>query len=277
MQRGREHLKARPFLKWAGGKWGLLSQYEPFFPRDWGTYHEPFLGGGAVFFHLAQVYPERGFVLSDINADLVNAYCCVRDRVEEVVALLAYHQAHHSRDYYYALRASKPVDPVQRAARLIYLNKTCYNGLYRENASGEFNVPLGRYRNPRICDADNLRAASRVLQRAKILVQSFEQVLERAQPGDFVYLDPPYYPVSETSSFTAYSQYAFGQAEQIRLREVFGILADRGVHVLLSNSDCTFVRELYRGYPIHTIVASRAINCHGRKRGPVTEVLVLSR
>jgi DNA adenine methylase len=109
------------------------------------------------------------------------------------------------------------------------------------------------------------------------LVQSFEQVLERAQPGDFVYLDPPYYPVSETSSFTAYSQYAFGQAEQIRLREVFGILADRGVHVLLSNSDCPFVRELYRGYPIHTIVASRAINCHGRKRGPVTEVLVLSR
>jgi len=272
-------VKARPFLKWAGGKGQLLSQYEPFFPRQWNTYHEPFLGGGAVFFHLAQGIPRglRRFLLSDINPELVNVYCCVRDHVEEVISLLSRHQAQHSRDYYYAMRSARLEDPVQRAARLIYLNKTCFNGLYRENARGEFNVPLGRYRNPRICDAENLRAASQVLQRAEIAVQPFWQVLERAEPGDFVYLDPPYHPVSASSSFTAYSRYAFGEAEQVQLRDVFVALANRGVQVLLSNSDCPFVRELYRGYPIHTIVASRAINSQGHKRGPITEVLVSSK
>jgi len=271
-------IKARPFLKWAGGKAQLLSQYEPFFPRAWNTYHEPFLGGGAVFFHLAQGIPSgsRHFVLSDINPELVNVYRCVRDHVEELIALLSHHQAHHSRDYYYTIRAARFEDPAQRAARLLYLNKTCFNGLYRENSRGEFNVPLGRYRNPRICDAENLRAVARVLQGVEITVQPFWQVLERAEPGDFVYLDPPYYPLSASSSFTAYSRFAFGEAEQIRLREVFGTLADRGVQVLLSNSDCPFVRELYRDYPIQTISASRAINAQGHKRGPITEVLVLS-
>ncbi|MFS8865457.1 DNA adenine methylase [Synechococcus sp. H55.9] len=268
-------VRARPFLKWAGGKGQLLSQYEPFFPRNWNTYHEPFLGGGAVFFHLAQGIPRR-FVLSDINPELVNVYCCLRDRVEEIIALLSHHQAHHSREHYYTIRATRFADPVQRAARLIYLNKTCFNGLYRENSRGEFNVPLGRYRHPRICDAENLRAVARVLQGVEIAVQPFWQVLERAEPGDFVYLDPPYHPLSASSSFTAYSRFAFGETEQIRLREVFGTLADRGVQVLLSNSDCPFVRELYRDYPIQTIVASRAINCQGHKRGPITEVLVLS-
>ncbi len=283
-------VRARPFLKWAGGKGQLLSQYEPFFPCNWNTYHEPFLGGGAVFFHLALRVGgreslgsspltrtgSRRFVLSDINPELVNVYRCLRDQVEEVIALLNYHQAHHSRDHYYTVRAARFADPVQRAARLLYLNKTCFNGLYRENSRGEFNVPLGRYRNPRICDAENLRAVARVLQGVEIAVQPFWQVLERAEPGDFVYLDPPYHPLSASSSFTAYSRFAFGEAEQIRLREVFGTLADRGVQVLLSNSDCPFVRELYRDYPIQTIVASRAINCQGHKRGPITEVLVLS-
>ena len=319
-------VKARPFLKWAGGKGQLLSQYEPFFPRTWNTYHEPFLGGGAVFFHLAhrvsvaeqhrvsvaeqhrvsvaeqQGIPKdsvrvarsrqrcgatsrqrcgattgsRHFVLSDINPELVNVYRCVRDHVEALIALLSHHQAHHSPNHYYTIRAARFEDPVQRAARLLYLNKTCFNGLYRENSRGEFNVPLGRYRNPRICDAENLRAAARVLQGVEIAVQPFWQVLERAKPGDFVYLDPPYYPLSASSSFTAYSRFTFGKAEQIHLREVFGTLADRGVQVLLSNSDCPFVRELYRDYPIQTISASRAINAQGHKRGPITEVLVLS-
>ncbi|MEN9224964.1 MAG: DNA adenine methylase [Thermostichus sp. HHBFW_bins_43] len=284
--------KARPFLKWAGGKGQLLSQYESFFPHEWGTYHEPFLGGGAVYFHLAQ--RDRGslgswnfsvggqarqnpaYRLSDINPELVNVYCCVRDRVEELIAQLTLHQAHHSRDYYYTIRAAHSEDPLWRAARLLYLNKTCFNGLYRENSRGEFNVPLGRYRNPRICDAENLRAAARVLQGTEISVQPFWQVVERAQPGDFVYLDPPYHPLSASSSFTAYSRFAFGEPEQIRLREVFVTLASQGVQVMLSNSDCPFVRKLYQGYSIQTISASRAINSRGSKRGRIAEVLVLS-
>jgi DNA adenine methylase len=279
--------KARPFLKWAGGKGQLLSQYEPFFPNEWGTYHEPFLGGGAVFFHLAQRGSPRDpnprrFTLSDINPELVNVYCCVRDQVEDLIALLSHHQAHHSQDYYYAIRAAHSArgtefsDPLWRAARLLYLNKTCFNGLYRENSRGEFNVPLGHYRNPRICDAENLRAAAQVLQGVEITVQPFWQIVERAKPGDFVYLDPPYHPISASSSFTAYSRFAFGEPEQIQLREVFVALANQGVQVLLSNSDCPFVRELYQEYSIKTISASRAINSRGNKRGRIPEVLILS-
>lgn len=283
--------KARPFLKWAGGKGQVLSQYDPFFPKEWGTYHEPFLGGGAVFFHLAQQRgaaaqqtgsepsrpssPPFPAILSDINPELVNVYRCVRDHVEEVIAQLAWHQAHHSAEYYYQLRAAEGGDPIWRAARLLYLNKTCFNGLYRENSRGQFNVPLGRYRNPRICDADNLRAAARVLQGVELLVQPFWQVLQRAKPGDFVYLDPPYYPLSSSSRFTAYSRFPFGEAEQRQLRDVFAALVDQGVQVMLSNSDCPFIRELYRGFPICTISASRAINSQGHKRGPISEVLIL--
>ncbi|MEN9204017.1 MAG: DNA adenine methylase [Thermostichus sp. DG_1_6_bins_120] len=276
-QGSQEDKKARPFLKWAGGKGQLLSQYEPFFPQEWGTYHEPFLGGGAVFFHLAQRHSNPPFraILSDINPELVNVYCCVRDHVEDLITLLADHQAQHSKDYYYALRAADSPDPLWRAARLLYLNKTCFNGLYRENAQGQFNVPLGRYRNPRICDGDNLRAAARVLQGVELLVEPFWQILERAKPGDFVYLDPPYYPLSASSSFTAYSRYPFGEAEQRQLREVFGALVHQQVQVMLSNSDCPFVRELYRDFPIVTISAARAINSQAHKRGPILEVVVL--
>ncbi|MCF2971668.1 DNA adenine methylase [Synechococcus sp. Nb3U1] len=285
--------KARPFLKWAGGKGQLLSQYEPFFPQEWGTYHEPFLGGGAVFFHLAQrqrpldgptkfpidPQPNPPFqaTLSDINPELVNVYRCVRDQVEDLIAQLTLHQAQHSSDYYYALRAAKAQDSLWRAARLLYLNKTCFNGLYRENSRGHFNVPLGRYRNPRICDADNLRAASQVLQGIELAVQPFWQILERVKPGDLVYLDPPYHPLSSSSSFTAYSHFSFGEAEQRQLREVFGALVQQQVQVMLSNSDCPFVRELYRGFPVYTISASRAINSQGHKRGRIPEVLVLGR
>jgi len=265
---------ARPFLKWAGGKAQLLDQFSPHFPRHWKTFYEPFLGGGAVFFRLAQTYPERRYVLSDLNPELINAYVCVRDQVEDLIALLQEHQARHGRDYYYALRASKPTDPVQRAARLIYLNKTCFNGLYRENSRGEFNVPLGRYKNPTICDASGLRAASRVLQGVELHVRPFEWVVEQAEAGDFVYFDPPYYPVSATSNFTGYNGCGFGEADQVRLRDVFVSLAGRGVQVLLSNSDCEFVRQLYRDFVIYSVAAKRCINSRAERRGAVGEVLV---
>lgn len=264
--------KATPFLKWAGGKGRLLAQYAPYFPRDAGTYYEPFCGGGAVFFARA---PERA-VLADINPELVNVYTCVRDDVEGVIARLREHAAQHNSIYYYTVRAQQPGDlaPVARAARLIYLNHTCFNGLYRENARGEFNVPLGRYTNPAICDAANLRAACRALQGAAILHAPFDHVLERALPGDLVYFDPPYVPLSATSRFTSYSRHTFGPAEQTHLRDVFAELARRGVRALLSNSDCAVTRDLYRDFPIVTITAARAINARADRRGKISEILV---
>ncbi|MCG9893478.1 MAG: DNA adenine methylase [Thermosynechococcaceae cyanobacterium MS004] len=261
----------RPFLKWAGGKSRLIVQYQPFLPQAFDTYYEPFLGGGALFFYLR---PQRA-VLSDINPELVNVYTCVRDRVEELIEQLTHHAAHHGQDYYYQMRAETPEPPVARAARLIYLNKTCFNGLYRVNAQGQFNVPMGRYSNPKICDRDLLQAASEALQSATIVQRSFHQILEaNITPQDFVYFDPPYQPLSVTSNFTGYSRDAFTAAHQIQLRDIFAQLAQHQVQVLLSNSDCPFIRELYQDFPIQTIHAARAINVHAQKRGKINEVLV---
>nr|WP_290228227.1 DNA adenine methylase [Trichocoleus desertorum] len=264
----------RPFLKWAGGKNQLIPQYQAYFPfpRKFKTYYEPFLGGGAVFFHLL---PGRG-VLTDINPELVNVYCCVRDQVEPLTQLLQKHQQNHSYDYYYQVRAEKPNTELERAARLIYLNKTCFNGLYRENSKGDFNVPMGRYKNPGICNADLLRSVSIALRSIIIEIKPFEAVLQHATHEDFVYFDPPYYPLSPTSNFTAYSRYAFEQEHQVRLRDVFVELANRGVKVMLSNSDCEFIRELYQGFNIYAIAAARSINSKASKRGKITEVLVTS-
>lgn len=263
----------RPFLKWAGGKGQLLNQYLPYFPQAYNTYYEPFLGGGAVFFHLR---PQQA-VLTDINPELVNVYCCVRDRVEPLIQLLMHHQERHGDPYYYQVRAEVPENRVARAARLIYLNKTCFNGLYRVNSQGMFNVPIGRYQKPMICQPDLLRAASRTLQGCQIAIKPFETVLEQADgEKDFVYFDPPYHPLSQTSNFTAYSQFTFGPQEQIRLRDTFTILAQRGVKVMLSNSDCPFIRELYQDFPIHAVVASRAINSNPQRRGKISELLITS-
>lgn len=262
----------RPFLKWAGGKSQLIQQYICHFPQGYQTYYEPFLGGGAIFFHLL---PQRA-VLTDINPALVNVYECVRDRVEELIDLLQKHERSHSLEHYYQTRSTHTGTNLERAARLIYLNKTCFNGLYRENNKGEFNVPMGKYKNPAICQADLLRSVSRSLKSVAIAIQPFDAVLDYATPNDFVYFDPPYHPISATSNFTAYSRYSFDSTDQERLHDVFGQLAKRGVKVMLSNSDCPFVRELYQGFNIHTISASRTINSNAQKRGKITEVLVTS-
>lgn len=267
---------ARPFLKWAGGKSKLISQYIPYFPSKFVTYYEPFLGGGAVFFYLAgaQVFPA---ILSDINSELVNAYCCVRDRVEELIFLLELHQTNHSKHYYYQVRSREHGTDIEKAARLIYLNKTCFNGLYRENSKGEFNVPMGKYKNPLICNAAGLRSASATLQLTKIENRPFDVILDDAKTEqDFVYFDPPYYPLSNTSNFTAYSREAFNELDQIRLRDTFAELARRGVKVMLSNSDCSLIRELYQDFNIHEISAARAINSNAKKRGKIFELLVTS-
>lgn len=268
---------ARPFLKWAGGKSRLLEQYQPFLPSEYARYHEPFLGGGALFFHLAPQLHQQGkkAFLSDLNPELVNVYQCVRDRVQPLIESLAQHQARHSETHYYQVRATLETDSVARAARFIYLNKTCYNGLYRENSKGHFNVPIGRYKNPKICAPDLLKAASAALQIAEISERPFTAVIEKAHSHqDFVYFDPPYHPLSETSKFTAYSRYRFGEEEQTALKEVIERLQDRTVTVLASNSDCPFIRELYADFKTETITAARSINSKASKRGKITEVLV---
>ena len=269
----QQTISPRPFLKWAGGKGKLIQQYIPYFPKSFKSYYEPFLGGGAIFFYLN----PHSAVLTDINPELVNAYRCVRDKVEELISVLEEHQLRHCKDYYYQVRQDQCTTNIEKAARLIYLNKTCFNGLYRENSKGEFNVPIGKYKNPKICNPALLRSVSVALQNAQITVRAFEEILEYASNwDDFVYFDPPYYPLSPTSNFTAYSRYSFSQDDQRRLKYVFAELAERGVKVMLSNSDCEFIRELYRDFNISSITASRLINSNGTKRGKITEVLITS-
>jgi DNA adenine methylase len=272
----KSQVLARPFLKWAGGKSRLIPQYSQHFPKQFTNYYEPFLGGGAVFFHLQ----PKSAVLTDINGELINAYCCVKDKVEKLIELLEVHHLEHNqcqKDYYYWVRSHSYKKDIERAARLIYLNKTCFNGLYRENSKGEFNVPMGRYKNPMICNADLLRSVSALLKPVTIEERHFDDVLNYANSQeDFVYFDPPYFPINDTSYFTSYSRDSFTKDDQVRLRDVFVTLASRGVKVLLSNSDCEFIRELYRGFKIKPILAARAINSKGKLRGKVAEVLIVS-
>lgn len=263
---------ARPFLKWAGGKGQLLGELRSQIPARYGRYFEPFLGGGALFF---DVLPKKG-VLSDVNAEIVGCYIAVRDQVEELIRALKAHR--YDARHYYAVRGTDPNSllPVERAARTIFLNKTGFNGLYRVNRSGKFNVPFGRYAKPLICDESNLRACSVALAHTEISVCDFEKTAGRARAGDFVYFDPPYVPVSRTATFTAYAPGGFGAEAQERLSRVFRRLADRKVHVLLSNSDVPAIRELYASYRTCVVKASRTINSNASRRGPVSEVLVSS-
>lgn len=272
-----ETIPPRPFLKWVGGKGQLLLKYLPYQPQNFETYYEPFLGGGAMFFYLQ---PSRA-VLTDINPELINVYCCVRDQVELLIKHLAKHQQQHCRDYYYQMydqmRSQLSITDVERAARFIYVNKTCFNGLYRENSKGEFNVPIGRHKKqPLICNADLLRSCSVALRSPVIKVQPFDAVLETANCNDFVYFDPPYHPLTPTSNFTTYSRSGFGEAEQIKLKDVVVALVARGVQVAISNSDCPFIRELYGDFRIYSVPAKRSINSKIDRRGAVNEVLIVA-
>jgi len=266
-----------PFLKWVGGKSQLLDELRALVNATggFGAYHEPFVGGGALFFDLARRGRLGGTVhLSDGNPNLIDVWSGVQSHVDRLVDTLRRHAAKHDEAYYYAMRSSVPADPVERAARIIYLNKTCFNGLYRENAKGQFNVPFGKYANPTICDEANLRAASRALARASLEVRSFEAVLDRARAGDLVYFDPPYVPLTPTSSFTSYARMGFGDADQRRLGEVFATLDRRGVMVILSNSWTPRVREIYGAFNLRHVLARRAVNSRADRRGAVSEALV---
>lgn len=278
-----------PFIKWAGGKTQLLSQLAPYFPQRYERFYEPFIGGGAVYFHLQ----PRSACLADINPELINLYRVVREMPEALMAMLD--DLAQRRDYetfYYELRERQPVDlaperldddriPVQDrdrlwvAARTLYLNKTGFNGLFRVNSKGRFNVPWGRRKRlPQLYRRDELLNAARLLQGAEIRVADFADLLATAQAGDFVYLDPPYHPVSPTASFTSYTRLDFPPDEQERLAQWLHRLDERGIRFLLNNSDTEFTRQLYAPFNIAVAQARRMINSAGDKRGPVNELIV---
>ncbi len=260
----------KPPIKWAGGKGQLLFQLAPLFPEAFDVYHEPFLGGGAVFFHLK---PARA-VLMDNNRELMGFYRVVRDELDALLESLNGHR--NEAAYYYAVRGIDPetLPPVERASRFLYLNKTGFNGLWRVNRRGLHNVPFGRHKNPKYADVDNLRWVSAALRQAEIRCGDFRLAGQWVARGDFVYLDPPYHPLSATANFTAYSATSFGMEDQERLATMFREMAEAGCRVMLSNSDTPFIRQLYREFDIRTVTARRVINCRASGRGPVSELVI---
>ncbi len=267
----------RPFLKWVGGKRQLLPELLRAVEcaGSFSRYHEPFLGGGALFFELArQQRLKKASCLSDISESIIHTYLGVRDDVDRVIKHLKVHRAKHCRKYYYEIRSRVPRTPATRAARIIYLNKTCYNGLHRENSKGVFNAPLGSYENPKICDEENLFAVSACLSQAKISACPFTTVEQHAMEGDLIYFDPPYYPISKTASFTSYSRYGFNEDSQIKLANIFKALDKRGVKLILSNSMTGFIQSLYGDFCITTVFAKRSVNSKGNKRGQISEALI---
>lgn len=269
-----------PVVKWVGGKRQLLSEIEPLFPKRYTTYCEPFVGGGAVLFSKQ----PRHAVVNDLNKDLITTYLVIRDDVRTLIELLK--QYENTADYFYKVRdldrdkeQYSQLSSVEKAARLLYLNKTCYNGLFRVNSSGEFNSPFGNYKNPNIVNEPVLLAVNKYFCNNDIAFYSedFASTLKRIKRGAFVYLDPPYDPVSDTSSFTGYNKGGFDRKEQIRLKNCCDELSANGIKFMLSNSSTDFIKELYNNYNITTVNANRAINSNGQKRGKVEEVIIRNR
>jgi len=272
----------KPPVKWAGGKAQLLSQFEPLFPNNFELYLEPFLGGGAVFFHLL---PKKA-VLIDNNEELVNLFQVIRDNLAELLKSLGEHK--NTPEYFYEIRAAdvNKLTRVERASRFLYLNKTAYNGLYRVNRKNQFNVPFGYYKNPRIKDDFNLNQVKEALKGAEIICGDFTLALEYVKDNTyvnentfvkdntFVYLDPPYNPLSETSKFTGYTSKGFDSDAQKRLASLFYELDKKGCWVMLSNSDTPLIHDLYQGYIIDKVYARRAVNCKAEKRGPIAELVI---
>lgn len=272
-------LLVSPILKWVGGKRQLLSEIIPLIEKkNYSTYVEPFVGGGAVLFDLQ---PKKA-IINDYNSELINVYNMVRDNCDELVIALKEHERNNSSDYFYDIRALdrepmyNEMSSVERAARIIYLNKTCYNGLYRVNAAGQFNSPYGKYKNPNIVNETVLRAMSKYLRNnnIKILNGDYKGALKGLRKGAFVYLDPPYMPISSSSSFTGYTEGGFSYQHQVELKNECDKLRKKGIKFLQSNSDCPEIRELYKEYEIKTVKAKRSINSNASKRGEINEVLI---
>lgn len=266
----------KPFVKWAGGKRKLIGIITQYLPKHWNTYIEPFVGGGALLFHLQ----PKTAIISDTNSELINAYRVIKENPYKLIELLEHMKSHHSKEYYYYIRDKfLPKDNIEKAARFIYLNRTCFNGLWRVNKQGKFNVPMGRYKNPKIVDRDNILAVHNYLSNNDITIlnEDFEKVSLLAKPGDLVYFDPPYLPSDGSSKFTSYTSDNFGMEDHIRLRDTFQKLSSQGVFVILSNSDSPIIRELYRDFTIVEIETSRFINSRGNARRGWKELLIIEK
>lgn len=287
---------AKPFVKWVGGKTQLLGEVKKSLPSDIHTrneltYIEPFVGGGAVLFWILQTYPNiKRAIINDINAELICTYRVIQNNVEDLICLLAKIQEQYislnteeRKDYFLEKRKifnSKKCSDVETAALFIFLNRTCFNGLYRVNSKGEFNVPHGKYANPKICDKENLTAVSCLLQKVEILCGDFEQTEKYAGNNSIFYLDPPYKPLSETSSFTSYTKGGFNDAEQVRLRDFCTRISRQKTQFIASNSDpiesagISFFEQIYRQFKIKRVFATRLINADPEKRGLVSEIII---
>lgn len=271
-----EQLKSEtyPIVKWVGGKRQLMFELIKNMPKSYNRYFEPFIGGGALFFELQ---PKQAYI-SDMNEELINLYSVVRDNVYELIKDLSKHEV--SKEYFLEIRnidrteQYTELSDVERASRFIYLNRTCFNGMYRVNSQGQFNVPFGHYKNPRIIDENNLLNCSELLKKTEIKCADFSEILTKVKKGDLVYFDPPYVPLNETSSFTSYTKDGFDINMQFKLRDVCDELDNKGVKFMLSNSDTKLVNELYVNYEIKKVFASRQINANADGRGKITEVLV---
>jgi len=274
----KKNIMIAPIVKWVGGKRQLLSEIKPLIPKRITTYVEPFLGGGAVLFDMQ---PKKA-VINDYNSELINVYKIVKDNPVKLLELLEKHKENNNEDYYYNVRALdrdsryKMMTDEEKAARIIYLNKTCFNGLFRVNQAGQFNSPYGRYKNPNIVNKPAILAMSSYFNEneVKIMCGDYKHSLKNLRKGAFVYFDPPYLPISSSSSFTGYTENGFTLENQIELRDQCDKLNERGIKFLLSNSDHEEIRELYKNYEIITIKARRSINSKGNKRGEINEVLI---
>lgn len=274
--------KVKPFLKWVGGKGQLLEQFESLLPKKYNSYFEPFVGGGAVYF---SINPKKAHI-NDINRTLSQTYIHIKENTEKLIKSLKKLEKEfiskaqdQRKEFYYSIREkynSLPAEDFERSLYFLFLNKTAFNGVYRENSKGGFNVPIGSYTNPKIIDEENIRLVSDVLSNTKITSGSFVDAVKNAKAGDFVYFDPPYHPISETSSFTSYSKDAFSKDDQIKLRDLFIELDKKGVYVMLSNSSAPFIKEIYSGYRQIPVYATRMINSKSDKRGKISEVVIVN-
>ena len=273
-----KYYNLQPFTKWTGGKRQLLGELRSYMPETYGRYFEPFVGGGALFFDLA---PEKA-VINDFNEELINAYRQIKNNPAELINLLIKHKENNSKDYYLELRSAdrdgriSRMTGVERAARILYMLRVDFNGLYRVNSKNQFNVPYGRYKNPKIVDVDLLYQISEYLNEndIEILQTDFAEAIKDAQTGDFVYFDPPYIPLNETSSFTSYTHEGFSYEEQVRLRNTFKELTERGVYAMLSNSSSPLVEELYKDFNIYFVEAQRTNGAKSSSRGKISEIIV---
>lgn len=275
---------AKPFIKWVGGKSKLVPELIKIFPKKFNNYYEPFVGGGALFYEVKQNNNISFCNINDINKKLITTYLQIQNNPNSLISFLKSIEIEYKKlplieqeKYFYSIRKKyneEDLDSIAIAGYLIFLNKTCFNGMYRENSKGQYNIPFGDQKNPNICDEKNIMAVFDCLKNTKITNLSFEEAVKKCQKGDFIYFDPPYHPVNFTSKFTSYHKNCFGPREQEKLRDVFANLDQKGCFVMLSNSYTPFIEDLYCKFNINYLYASRSINSKGDKRGKIKEIVV---